>query len=151
MANRNNEMLIGCAVVFRELRGGKVKFLLNKDEDGNWEILKAVARKGESSVRAAIRYTTEQGSMSARVIDEASRATGTATVNGKTVLQKYLYYAMFYKTGGEMIGFENVSWFDYSSAVRKLKLKREVDALKEANKIAKSWVKTKMTSRENAS
>lgn len=141
MASRNNEMLIGCAVVFKELKNGKVKFLLNQDEEGNWEILKAVARKGESSVRAAIRYTTEQGSMNARVIDEASRSTGTATINGKTMLQKYLYYVMVFKTGGEMIGFDKVSWFDYSAAIRKLKLKRESDALREANKLVKVWKK----------
>lgn len=143
MANKTNELLIGCAVVFREMRGGKFKFLLNQDEEGNWEILKAVARKGESSVRAAIRYTTEQGSMNARVIDEASRATGTGTVNGRTVIHKYLYYVMVYKGGGEMIGFEKVSWFDYAAAVRKLTLKREQVALREANKMIKKWMKEK--------
>ena len=136
-------MLIGCAVVFKEIRGGKFQFLLNKNEDGEWEILKAAARKGESSVRAAIRYTTDQGSMSARVINEASRATGTATINGKTVIQKYLYYVMLYKTGGEMIGFEKVSWFNYANAIRKVKLKREQDALREANKLIKVWMKEK--------
>lgn len=143
-------MLIGGAIVFKEIRAGKVHFLLNKDENGDWEILKAVARKGESSVRAAIRYTTEQGSMSARVIDEASRATGTATVNGKAMVQKYLFYFMIYKAGGEMIGFDSVSWFDYSNAIRKLKLKREQDALRSANKMIKVW-KKKQKEEENAS
>lgn len=141
MNNKTNEMLIGGAVVFKEIRSGKFQFLLNKNEEDEWEIIKAIARKGESSVRAAIRYTTEQGSMNARVIEEASRATGFTTVNGKSVVQKYLYYVMVFKTGGEMIGFDKVAWFDYPTAIRKLKLKREQDALRSANKIIKVWKK----------
>lgn len=137
--NAATEQLIGGAVVFKEIRGNKVHFLLTKDEDGNWEIIKSMGRKGESSVRAAIRLTKEQGCMNVTVIEEASRATGVGTVNGKSMVFKYLFYVMVFVTGGEMIGFDTVSWFDYATAIRKLKLKREQEALRSANKLIKVW------------
>ena len=139
MKNRATEQLIGGAIVFKEIRGNRVHFLLSKTEGGDWEIIKSMGRKGESSVRAAIRLTKEQGSMNVTVIEEASRATGVGTINGKSMVFKYLFYVMVFKTGGEMIGFDTVSWFDYAAAIRKLKLKREQDALRSANKLIKVW------------
>ncbi|HLD90322.1 MAG TPA: hypothetical protein VI911_04810, partial [Patescibacteria group bacterium] len=75
MKNNNGEILIGGAVIFKEGRG-KNHFLLSKNNEGEWEILKSTVRRGESSVRAVIRFTSEQGNMNTRVLDEVGRGTG---------------------------------------------------------------------------
>lgn len=142
MKNGNGEILVGGAVVFKEGKA-KILFLLSKNNDGEWEILKSTVRRGESSVRAVIRYTSEQGNMNTRVLDEVGRATGTGTVNNKSVTYKYLYYLLLFKAGAEIMGMGEISWFDYATAAKKLKLKREKDILKTASQMAKDWLKKK--------
>lgn len=142
MKNGNTEVAIGGAIVFKDGRGKKL-FMLSKNSEGKWELLKTTVRRGESSVRAVIRYTSEQGNMSARVLEEAGRSTGTATINNKVVNQRFYYYVMYYKAGAEVMGLGDVSWFDYAQTVKKLTLKREIDALRNANVQIKEWEKTK--------
>lgn len=137
----NNEVMVGGAVVFKEGKAKKL-FLLSKNNEGNWEILKTTVRRGESSVRAVIRYTSEQGNMNARVLDEVGRASGTTTINTRTVSQKFIYYLMYFKAGAEVMGLGEVSWFDKEQAMKKITLKREKDILKEANSMIKEWEKT---------
>lgn len=141
MKNGNGEILVGGAVIFKE---GKNKnlFLLNKNNEGEWEILKSIVRRGESSVRSVIRYTSEQGNMNTRVLDEVGRGTSVGTINNKSVTYKYIYYLLIFKTGLEITGMGNISWFDYQTASKKLKLKREKDMLKIASKMVKEWQKT---------
>lgn len=79
--------------------------------------------------------------MNARVLDEVGRGTGVGTINSKSISYKYIYYLMFYKTGAEIMGIGDHSWFDYSNAAKKLKLKREKDILKTANQMVKEWEK----------
>jgi 8-oxo-dGTP pyrophosphatase MutT (NUDIX family) len=145
MKNTKNQLiLIGGAVVFRENRG-KRQFLLvkQKKEDKDWEIAKVTVRKGESSVRSVIRLTGEQGGMSARVLEEAGRASGTTIINGKSIPQKFYYYLMLVKGGpSELIGFDEVKWLEYADAVKKLVNKRERDMLKGAKDVLKEWEKT---------
>jgi hypothetical protein len=137
----NNEVMVGGAVVFKEGKAKKL-FLLSKNNEGNWEILKTTVRRGESSVRSVIRYTSEQGNMNARVLDEVGRASGTATINSRAVSQKFIYYLMYFKAGAEVSGLGEVSWFDKEQSMKKLTLKREKDILKEANSMIKEWEKT---------
>ena len=136
----NGEILVGGAVVFKEGKG-KNLFLLTKNNDGDWEILKSTVRRGESSVRAVIRYTTEQGNMNTRVLDEVGRGTSTGTINNKSVTYKYIYYLLLFKAGAEIMGMGEVNWFDYATASRKIKLKREKDMLKVASSMVKEWQK----------
>lgn len=142
MKNNNGEVLVGGAVIFKE---GKNKnlFLLNKNNDGEWEILKSIVRRGESSVRSVIRYTSEQGNMNTRVLDEVGRGTSVGTANNKSVTYKYIYYLLIFKTGLEITGMGNISWFDYQTAAKKLKLKREKDMLKTASQMVKEREKDK--------
>lgn len=144
MKNEKGEMLVGGAVIFKE---GKLKksFLLSKNNEGDWEMLKSVVRRGESSVRSVIRYTSEQGNMNTRVLDEVGRSTGTGTVSNKTVTYKYLYYLLLFKAGLEISGMGDIKWFDYGTAVKKLKLKREKEMLKTASNMIKEWEKKKKT------
>ena len=137
----NNEVLVGGAVVVKEGKAKKL-FLLSKNNEGSWEILETTVRRGESSVRSVIRYTSEQGNMNARVLDEIGRASGTATINSRTVTQKFIYYLMYFKAGAEVMGLGEVSWFDKEQSMKKLTLKREKDILKEANSMIKEWEKT---------
>lgn len=142
MKNDKGEILVGGAVIFKE---GKNKnlFLLNKNNDGEWEILKSIVRRGESSVRSVIRYTSEQGNMNTRVLDEVGRGTSVGTANNKSITYKYIYYLLIFKTGLEITGMGNISWFDYQTAAKKLKLKREKDMLKIASSMVKEWEKNK--------
>ena len=142
MKNEKGEILDGGAVVFKEGKG-KNLFLLSKNNDGEFEILKSTVRRGESSVRAVIRYTSEQGNMNTRVLDEVGRGTSVGTVNNKSVTYKYIYYLLFFKAGAEISGIGDISWFDYATAAKKLKLKREKDMLKIASGMVKEWEKNK--------
>ncbi|WKZ25387.1 MAG: hypothetical protein QY322_03290 [bacterium] len=142
MKNGNNEVLVGGAVVFKEGKS-KLQYLLSKNSDGDWELLKSTVRRGESSVRSVIRYTSEQGNMNTRVLDEIGRATSTATVNNKTISYKYIYYLMIFKAGAEISGMGEINWLDYSNASKKIKLKREKDILKSASVMVKEWQKKK--------
>ena len=136
----NNEILVGGAVIFKEGRGKKF-FLLSKNAEGNWEILKTAARRGESSVRSVIRYTSEQGNMSTRVLNEVGRAVGAGTVNNRSITYKYIYYLMLFKAGAEIAGLGEIAWFNKEQAVKKTTLKREKDMIKTANAMIKEWEK----------
>ena len=136
-------VLISCPVVYR-IGSKKGFWFIIKQEDGEgWEIPKVFARKGESSVRASIRLMGEMASMDAKVIEEAGRAGGMTTVNGKTVPKRTIYYAMIQRTGGEIIGFENYKWLEYAKAVRKLSSKRERAMIKSARAEVDKWLKEK--------
>jgi hypothetical protein len=142
MKNEKGEILVGGAVIFKEGKDKKL-FLLSKNNDGDFEILKSTVRRGESSVRAVIRYTSEQGNMNTRVLDEVGRGTSVGTVNNKSVTYRYIYYLLLFKAGIEISGMGDISWHDYASASKKLKLKREKDMLKIASGMVKEWEKTK--------
>jgi 8-oxo-dGTP pyrophosphatase MutT (NUDIX family) len=144
MQNKNNQqILIGGAVVFRDNRGKRQYLLVKQQKDADWEIPKVTVRKGESSVRSVIRLTGEQGGMTARVLEEAGRATGNVVVNGKSIPQKYYYYLMLQKGGSsDLIGFAEFKWQEYGDALKKLTLKREKEMLKGGRDVLKLWEKT---------
>jgi 8-oxo-dGTP pyrophosphatase MutT (NUDIX family) len=142
--NKNNQQItIGGAIVFRDYRGRRQFLLVKTKDDGDWEIPKVIVRKGESSVRSVIRLTGEQGGMTARVLEEAGRATGTTILNNKSVPQKYYYYIMLQKGGSsELIGFADYKWLMYGEAVKRIPLKREKDMFRQAREVLKLWEKT---------
>lgn len=141
--NKKQEVLIGGAIVFRDYRG-KVQFLLVKHKDAKeWEIPKVTVRRGESSVRAVLRLTGEQGGMTAKVLEEAGRFSGNAILNNKSVAQKHYYYLMMQKAGtAELIGFDENKWVEYGDALKKIESKKEKDMLKGAKDVLKEWEKT---------
>lgn len=138
----NQQLTISGAIVFKDYRGKRSFLVVKQKEDSDWEIPKVIVRKGESSVRAAIRLTSEQAGMNARVLEEAGRSTGVASVNGKTVPQKLYYYLMLLKAAGEIIGFEEFKWFQFADAIRKIQLKREKEMLRSAKEVLRTWEKT---------
>lgn len=144
MKNSKNQLiLIGGAVIMRENRGKKQYLLVKNKDQKDWEIAKVTVRKGESSVRSVIRLTGEQGGMSARVLEEAGRSTGTVVMNGKSIPQKYYYYLMFQKGGpSELLGFDEVKWLEHPEALKKLAQKRDKEMLKSAKEVLKVWEKT---------
>lgn len=139
---KNNQVFVGGALVFKDT-GRRHLFLITKGKAGDWEIPKATARRGESSVRAAIRLTGEQMGMDARVLEEVGRATGAVTVNGRVINQKIYYYIMIYKSAGEIMGFEDTKWFDFVQAKKSVSLKKEKEALDGARRFLKEWAKKK--------
>jgi 8-oxo-dGTP pyrophosphatase MutT (NUDIX family) len=140
---KNQQIVIGGAVIFRENRGKRQFLLVRQKENENWEIPKVTVRKGESSVRAVIRLASEQGGMAVRVLEEAGRVTGTTILNAKSIPQKFYYYLMLQKGGSsELIGFDEFKWLDYADAIKKLGLKREKDMLKGGKDVLKEWEKT---------
>jgi ADP-ribose pyrophosphatase YjhB (NUDIX family) len=140
---QNQQISIGGAVVFRDYRG-KRQFLLVRQKDGKgWEIPKVTIRKGESSVRAVIRMTSEQGGMTVRVLDEAGRFSGTTVVNNKTIPQRFYYYLILQKGGSsEMIGFDEFKWAEYGESFKKITTKKEKEMLKGGRETLKEWEKT---------
>lgn len=140
---KNQQILIGGAIVFRENRGKRQYLLVRQKENEIWEIPKVTVRRGESSVRAVLRLTSEQGGMAARVLEEAGRSTGTTIVNAKSIPQKFYYYLMLQKGGnGDLIGFDEFKWVEYGDAVKRLGLKREKDMIKISREVLKEWEKT---------
>lgn len=139
---KNSMLLISGGIIFKDYRGRR-KFLLvkQKDEEG-WEIPKVTVRRGESSVRAAIRMTGEQAGMNVTVLEEAGRFSGFATVNGKSIPQKHLYYIMVQKSGSEIMGFEKFEWLEFEKALKKLTSKREKEMLRNTKSVLKEWEKT---------
>jgi ADP-ribose pyrophosphatase YjhB (NUDIX family) len=139
----NQQILIGGAVVFRENRNKRQFLLVKTKEDGDWEIPKVIVRRGESSVRAVIRLTAEQGGISARVLEEAGRYVGSTIVNGNAIPQKYFYYLMLQRGGSsELIGFYMFKWMEPSDALKKLSSKKEKEMFKSAREVLKEWETT---------
>jgi len=137
-----NLVLVSGAVVFKEGRGKRRWFIVMQGEEDGWEIPKVFVRKGESSVRAAIRMMGEQGGMTTQVLEEAGRAGGVTTVNEKILPQRHLYYLMVLLPGvNEAIGFDKSQWLEYAKAVRALSSKRERAMLRQARKELRKWKK----------
>jgi ADP-ribose pyrophosphatase YjhB (NUDIX family) len=143
--NINQNTLLVSGAVVAKIESGKIKWFLTKQAKTNdWEIPKVVVRKGESSVRAALRIMGEKGAMTTRVLEEAGRAGGVTTVGDKTVPQRHIYYLMILRqTAGEAIGFEESAWYDFGVAGRKLASKRESSILKQAKGILEEWRKAR--------
>ncbi len=138
----SNLVLVSGAVVFKEGRGKRRWFIVMQGEEDGWEIPKVFVRKGESSVRAAIRMMGEQGGMTTQVLEEAGRAGGVTTVNEKILPQRHLYYLMVLLPGvSEAIGFDKSRWLEYAKAVRALSSKRERVMLRQARKELRKWKK----------
>ena len=136
-------MSIGGAIVFRDYRGKRQYLLVKTKEESDWEIPKVIVRKGESSVRAAIRLTSEQGGMTTRVLEEAGRFSATTIINGKSVPQKFYYYLLLQKGGSsELIGFAEFKWLEYGEAVKRVPLKREKEMFRSGREVLKLWEKT---------
>jgi len=136
-----DEVTAAAAIVYKLTKDKILWFLVKESDDNGWEIPRTNARRGESSVRAVIRMMAEQGGMEAKVLEEAGRAGGAVKVKERLMTQRTYYYLMVAKDGGEILGFNETGWFDYSQATRKLASKREQLMLKEANKILKDLQK----------
>jgi len=140
--NKENYILISGATLFKESRGKVYWLIIKQSEESDWEIPKATVRKGESSVRAILRVLGEQAGMSVKVLEESDRTSSSTLINNKSVSQKFIYYLLVYKpSAGEILGFSNYEWLEYSKAVKKLALKREKDMLKSATEVLKTWQK----------
>lgn len=139
---RDKNVLISKAVVYRKKGDKKEWFVVRESQNSEWEIAKTNVRKGESSVRAAIRMLAEEGAMRGKVLEEAGRAGGAASINGDVVPVRYLYYLMVQKgESGEALGFSEAEWLEYARAVRKLANKRDRQMLSSARKVMRELEK----------
>jgi hypothetical protein len=139
-ARNNNNISIGAAVIFKESRRKRFYWIV-EGKDGKWEIPKATVRRGESSVRAAIRMSGEIAGMNARVLEEVGRRGSIVIVNGKAVNQRIYYYLMIFKSAGEVLGFEKYQWLGVKKVQKAIFLKREKEVIKEAELLLKKWEK----------
>ena len=112
-------LMIGAAIIYTKERAGDFWFLCKNNSDSDWELPKAIVRRGESSVRSVIRIMSEQGGMRARVIEEIGRASSTTSVNNRLVPQKTIYYLMLQKGEDNVIGFAQYEWFPFEKAMLK--------------------------------
>ena len=114
-AKNNQQVLIGAAILYRDHKKGKQFLIVKNNKEDGWELPKVAVRKGESSVRAAIRMMGEQAGITARVLEEAGRLSGSTILNNKQVSQKHFYYLMMQRSAnGEIIGFSDYQWLEYS-------------------------------------
>jgi ADP-ribose pyrophosphatase YjhB (NUDIX family) len=143
-----NLVLVAGACIFKEKKGSLKWFLVKQNDEDKWEIPKVLVRKGESSVRAALRTMGEKGNMTTRVLEEAGRFGGITTVNGRKLPQRHIYYLMLERSqSGEAIGFADSIWLDFSKTLKSLSSKREKAVLKaasmELSRIKKKGMKNK--------
>jgi|WetSurSiteA1Bulk_404760.scaffolds.fasta_scaffold27922_2 hypothetical protein len=140
---KSNLILIGGAVIFKDYRKKRYFFVVKQSDETKWEFPKVTVRRGESSVRAVIRVTSEVAGMNVKILEEAGRRSGVVAVNGKAVPQKHFYYLMILKSAGETLGFIDHAWLEYGKAMKKLSSKSEQDILKGTREVIKEWEKGK--------
>ena len=137
-----NTVLVSAACVYRDVKGKPRWFFIKQTEVDGWEIPKVLVRKGESSVRAVLRLMGEKGGMSTRVLEEAGRAGGVTTINGRSLPQRHIYYLMMAKSlANETIGFSECLWLEYPKAIKKVNSKRDKTMLKAAKETLEKWKK----------
>lgn len=138
-----NTVLISVACLFKEVRGGKRKWMSVQPEEGSqWELPRIAVRKGESSARASIRMCGEQLGINAQVLEEAGRAGGITTVGKKTLPQRTLYYLLIERDAAEeVLAFYDSKWLDYAKTVRNLPTKRDRQMIKAARVEQRKWKK----------
>jgi len=125
-------LLVSVAVVYRRRNDTVEWFLVKPGEESDWEFPRTVVRKGESSVRAAIRMMAEQAGMKAKVLEEVGRSGGAVRLKGKMVSQRFIYYLMALRNSGEILEFVETEWLDYSRAAKRIKSKRDSGILRQA-------------------
>ena len=137
-----NAILISVACIYKDKRGKRQWVIVKEEKDTEWELPRVLVRKTESSARGSIRMAGEMLGLDIKVLEEAGRAGGITTVNGKTVSQRHLYYlAQIREEVGEVIGFEEFEWLEYAKAIRRLPAKRDQQMLRAANTELKAWEK----------
>lgn len=138
---KDKEQLTGVAVIYRLFRGKVSWFICKQNTDSDWELARTIVRRGESSVRSVLRLTVEQALMRTKVLEEAYRSTGVVKGNGRTISQKLIYYLLVQKEGGEVIGFSDFAWLEYSKAIKKLASRKDQIALRSARDLLKELEK----------
>jgi hypothetical protein len=88
--------------------------------------------------------TGEQAGMRAKVLEEVGRANATATVSGKTIPQRTIFYLMICKDHGELLTWAEADWLPYAKLSRKLQSKRELAAVKNAKETLTQLEKAKL-------
>jgi len=136
------EILIAGATVYKKLDDKVLWFIVKQSDENGWEIPKTTVRRGESSVRAVIRQMGEQGGMRTKVLEEVGRNIASATLNGKIVPQRYIYYLMLQRGDNEVLGFVEYDWVDFNKAMKKVENKKEQKILEKAREIMKEVQKT---------
>jgi hypothetical protein len=137
MFNKNT-VLTSVGILYRDHQGKRKWLAVKKNGDSDWELPRITVRKTESSARAAIRMAGELLASNAQIIDEVGRSGGMATVNGRSITQRQLYYLLKIQSqNGEVLGFTEAEFFEYAQAVRKLISKRDRQMLKAAKDFLK--------------
>ncbi|MCX7928416.1 MAG: NUDIX domain-containing protein [Patescibacteria group bacterium] len=137
-----NLVLETVTIVCKEENNKLLWFLVKTLENSNWEFPHVLVRKGESSVRAALRIISQQANINAKVLEEVGRLDTFTNLNGKTIPKKVIYYLLLAKhVGKEAVGFFESSWCDYAKALKKLNNKNDLSMLKNARDTFKVWKK----------
>lgn len=138
------DKLVTGAATYRKKNGRTEWLIIKSDEGSGWELPKGDVRRGESSVRGALRALLENGGIRSRVLEEAGRATVSTTVNGEPLAQKHIFYLARQRGKNEEGSkYAEERWLPYSQARRNLSLARERRILRQANQVLKLWRRTK--------
>lgn len=138
------DKLVAGAATYRRKNGLTEWLLVKETEDGSWELPKEAVRRAESSVRAILRTLQDVGGITARVLEEAGRATVSTTQDGKRLDQRMIFYLVRRRSAEDTKPtYAQVKWLPYSQGRRSLGLEREKRILRQANQVLKVWRKTK--------
>jgi len=139
MTKKDKVVLVSVPVLFRK-KSKKLQWFVvcQGEEEREWVLPRTFVRRGESSVRAAIRLMAEDGGMKVRVLEEVGRTGGATKVNGEAVSQRYLYYLAEHQENEEVLAFEETAWLEYKRATQKLSQKRDKQMLKSAREVLKT-------------
>lgn len=144
MKNEKKSYASNMCVFKEKKKGNDVEWLLvYEDEESGWALPNTQARKGESSVRSAIRLLAEALGMNARILEEVSRSTGAARVSGKDATAQTLSYLMIHENGEELLEYQDMVWLDYKKAAKKLTSKKHQKILADAKDLLKKLQKEK--------
>lgn len=148
---KDDSMLVSATVIFRQGKEEKTPkwFIVRTADNDGWEIPRSIVRRGESSVRAGLRMTSEQGGMRTRMLEEVGRSSGAAKVNGKPTTQRTIYYLLHCKDGGEVIGFTEHEWVEHKVALKRLTNKKDISMMADAKTLLAEVIKDGTRMRED--
>lgn len=138
------DKLLTGATAYRKKNGHTKWLIVKEDGQEGWVLPTGDVRRGESSVRAAMRLLRDNIGMRSKVLEEAGRATISTTENGEPLSQKLIFYLIRRRVGGEKVnGYVEQKWIPYSQARRSLAKTTEKRILRQANETLKEWRKQK--------
>lgn len=116
----DDEILVAGSAVCKQRAGKTYWLLVRPGKEDSLQLPKVIVRRGESSVRAAIRSVSEMAGIRGKVLEEAGRTTVFSTRDGKSLFRRIIYYLMQQRGKDENAPTARVFWSEFIRARSKL-------------------------------